>query len=202
MTCDDVTPLLFADAGSDPRVAAHLAGCAGCRDRAPALAAVARALAAAPEPAVPAGLDTAVLRAAAPLLARPARRAAGWRLARALGAALLPLPLIVFLDVGLLTAAYHLLSMVLPHGLSLYLVANHAALIALLLALTYGSIPLLAARQGPVCRGEPWLTLPPDAVPTVPKRSGPKHASAAIAAASSTGDRPSPAAGTARARDE
>jgi anti-sigma factor RsiW len=148
MTCDDVTPLLLHDDGTDPRVAAHLAGCAACRERVPALVAVARVLAAAPEPVAPAGLHTAVLRAAGPLLARHARRAEQWRLARALGAALLPLPLILFLDVGLLTAAYHLLSTVLPHGLSLYLVANHAALIALLLALTYGSIPLLAARQG------------------------------------------------------
>jgi predicted anti-sigma-YlaC factor YlaD len=148
MTCDDVTPLLFADAGSDPRVAAHLAACADCRERAPALAAVARAFAAEPATVVPAGLGASVLRAATPLLARHARRAAGWRLARALGAALLPLPLIVFLDVGLLTTAYRVLSTVLPHGLSLYLVFNHAALIALLLALTYGSIPLLAARQG------------------------------------------------------
>jgi hypothetical protein len=37
--------------------------------------------------------------------------------------------------------------MVLPEPLSLYLVVNHAALLALLLALTYGSIPLLAARR-------------------------------------------------------
>jgi predicted anti-sigma-YlaC factor YlaD len=148
MTCDDVMPLLLVEEVSDPRIAAHLAGCVSCRDHAPTLGAVARALAAYPEPTAPAGLGTAVLRAAAPLLARHGRRAAGWRLVRALAAALLPLPLIVLLDVGILTAAYRLLSTVLPQGLSLYLVFNHAALLAFLLALTYGSIPLLAARQG------------------------------------------------------
>jgi hypothetical protein len=35
----------------------------------------------------------------------------------------------------------------LPAGLSFYLVVNYAAVLALLGALTYGSIPLLAERQ-------------------------------------------------------
>lgn len=151
MTCDDVLPLLLVDANRAPGVADHLAGCAGCRAHAASLAGVARLLAASPAPNPPAGLGAAVLHAAAPLLARHARRAAAWRFVCALAAALIPLPLIVLLDVTLLTAAYHTLNLVLPHRLSLYLVFNHAVLLALLLALTYGSIPLLAARQG-----RPW----------------------------------------------
>ena len=66
---------------------------------------------------------------------------------RALAAALIPLPAILVFDVALVRAIYSLLGAVLPHGLSLYLVVNHAALLALLLTLTYGAVPFLAARQ-------------------------------------------------------
>jgi len=44
-------------------------------------------------------------------------------------------------------AIYTLLGSVLPHGLTLYLVVNQAVLLALLLTLTYGAVPFLAARQ-------------------------------------------------------
>jgi anti-sigma factor RsiW len=147
MTCDDVIPLLLLQQTREARVADHLASCARCREQASTLGAVARTLAAYPDPVAPRGLGPAVLHAAAPLLAGHSRRAAGWRLVRAFAAALLPLPLIVLVDVGLLSMAYRLLSTVLPEGLSLYLVFNQAVLLALLFALTYGSIPLLAARQ-------------------------------------------------------
>jgi len=36
---------------------------------------------------------------------------------------------------------------VLPGSLSFYLVATHAAVLALLLGITYGAVPLLAAHQ-------------------------------------------------------
>ena len=125
------------DAGS----ASHLAACPRCS----AEQAAVRALAAyaVPAPPSPAG----VLATAAPLLALRARRA-GWRaLGRAVAAALVPLPLIVFLDFYLVRAAYGVLDAVLPRALSLYVVFNYAATLALLLALTYGMIPIVAERQ-------------------------------------------------------
>ena len=61
--------------------------------------------------------------------------------------ALLPLPLIVMIDLWALQAIYDGLSRLLPATISFYLVANYAAVLALLGALTYGAIPLLAERQ-------------------------------------------------------
>jgi hypothetical protein len=46
------------------------------------------------------------------------------------------------------------LSAVLPGALSLYLVFNYAATLALLLALTYSAIPILAERQARLRREE------------------------------------------------
>jgi hypothetical protein len=43
--------------------------------------------------------------------------------------------------------AERLLSAVLPGALSTFVVANYAILLALLLALTYGAVPILAERQ-------------------------------------------------------
>ena len=50
-------------------------------------------------------------------------------------------------DVWALQAIYGGLTRLLPAALSLYLVVNYAAVLALLGALTYGAIPLLAERQ-------------------------------------------------------
>ena len=60
---------------------------------------------------------------------------------------MLPLPAILFVGWHALEAANRLLSSVLPAALSFYLVATHAAVLALLLGLTYGAVPLLAAHQ-------------------------------------------------------
>ena len=78
---------------------------------------------------------------------RNARRAAWSTLARALAAALLPLPAILFLDFYVVRAAFALLTTILPTPLGAYLVFNYTATFALLLALTYGAIPILVERQ-------------------------------------------------------
>ena len=148
--CDDVlTALLLGQA--DVAALEHVRTCPRCRAEEPAVQALAAQLAADPGPTPPPSLTPRVLTAAGPLLARNARRGA-WRatwpaVARALAAALLPLPAILVFDVALVRAIYALLGAVLPHGLSLYLVFNHAAFLVLLLALTYGAVPVLAARQ-------------------------------------------------------
>jgi hypothetical protein len=154
--CDDIRAARLLGEPLDSAAAAHVRGCPRCRADEAVVLPLARALAA--EPAAPApGLTGRVLTAAAPLLAAQARRAARWRLARALAAALVPLPAIVLLDLSLVRAAYHALSAVLPHAVSLYVVGNYAAFLALLLALTYGAIPFLAARQGRVTPGGPHV---------------------------------------------
>ena len=97
-------------------------------------------------PAPPPALTAGMLRAAAPLLARHARPS--WRaLARALVVALVPLPAILALDVVMVRGAYDLLHLLLPAALSAYVAFNYAALLALLLGLTYAAVPVVAARQ-------------------------------------------------------
>ena len=148
--CDDVlTALLLGQA--DAAALAHVHACPRCRAEEPAVHAVAAQLAAESAPTPQPSLAPRVLAAAGPLLARNAQGAA-WRaawpaVARALAAALVPLPAILVFDVALVRAIYTLLGSVLPHGLTLYLVVNQAVLLALLLTLTYGAVPFLAARQ-------------------------------------------------------
>jgi len=50
-------------------------------------------------------------------------------------------------DVWAMQAIYGVLTRLLPPTLSFYLVVNYAAVLALLGALTYGAIPLLAEHQ-------------------------------------------------------
>jgi len=144
--CDDVRETLLFGRSLDARRARHLDACPACRDEHPVLVTLARTLAA---DAVPLPADAAVRlqRAAAPLLARNARRATWRSLVRVIGLALLPLPLVVALDAYLLRMAYAWLSAVLPDTLSLFLVLDYTALVALLLTLAYGAIPLLTERQ-------------------------------------------------------
>ena len=145
--CDEtLTTLLFGRA-LDRGAAAHLAACPRCRAESAAIEGLERTLAAAPVPAPPPALARRVLAAAAPLLARNARRAAWPTLARALAAALLPLPVILLLDFYLVRAAFGLLVAILPTALGAYLVFNYTATFALLLALTYGAIPIFVERQ-------------------------------------------------------
>jgi anti-sigma factor RsiW len=144
--CDEtLTALAFGRA--DAAAEAHLAGCARCRTERADAERVARALAADTVPPPAPGLTARVLRAAEALLARNARRAAWPEVTRALAAALVPLPLVLFLDWHIVRAVYGLLSELLPSALSVYLVFTYAATLALLLALTYGAIPVLVERQ-------------------------------------------------------
>lgn len=145
--CEEMRTALALGAAPTGEVARHVAGCAECRAAAPALRAVATALAAARIPAPPAALASRVRAAAEPLLARHAR-AALWRtVGRAVAASLVPLPLLLIVDGYLVRAIYDSLRTVLPNALSLYFVVNYTTLLAVLLTLAYGAIPLLAERQ-------------------------------------------------------
>jgi len=154
--CDAILAALLRGALVDDAESAHVAGCAHCGALAPGLMTLARDLAAAPPPLLPPGLTERVLHAAAPLLASHARaaRAAqvtasfdGRQLATALLPAVLLFPLLVLADVALLRTAHQLLATLLPLPLTTYLVASYAALLAALVCLTFGAIPLLVQRQ-------------------------------------------------------
>jgi hypothetical protein len=142
---------LGAGAAVPAGAVAHLAGCAACRDARAQAGAVARALAGYAAPAPAPGAEARTLAAAMPLLARrrEARRALRRRVTWALTMALLPLPAIVLVNVQLLMAAHRLALTRLPPALALYLVVCLGAGVALLLALSYVAVPLLAARRPP-----------------------------------------------------
>jgi len=144
--CDDVRMrrLLGHPAAGDD---AHVATCDACAVATAALGHLWAAFAADRPPIPPPALAPRVLAAARPLLAARRRHAARRALAAAVAVALLPLPLIVFVDVWVLQMIYGTLTRFFPATLSFYLVVNYAAVLALLGALTYGAIPLLAERQ-------------------------------------------------------
>jgi hypothetical protein len=147
MPCDDVLSALMLGLPLPADADEHIAGCARCRSESEAARQLAATFAAA-EPAAPSpALARRILSAAEPLLAARRRRVDWPLVVRALGAALLPLPLILAVDAALVGVAYQLLARVLPQALTTYLVANLATTLALLLALTYAAVPLLAARQ-------------------------------------------------------
>jgi hypothetical protein len=145
-SCDDVRERAFlgrSTADDD----AHLATCEACGFEAAALGSLATAFAAHRVAAPSPELETRVLGAAEPALAARRRHAGRRALAAAGAAALLPLPLILMIDLWAMQAIYDGLSRLLPATVSFYLVVNYAAVLALLGALTYGAIPLLAERQ-------------------------------------------------------
>jgi hypothetical protein len=145
--CDDVLAALAFGQPLDDAGRAHVASCVRCRADATVAQRVAGAIEAYAVALPPADFAARVRAAAAPLLARNARRTAWASLARAVGAALLPLPLILVLDVLLVRAVHALVSGLLPEPVGLYVTVNYAVLLALLLALTYGAVPILAERQ-------------------------------------------------------
>jgi hypothetical protein len=146
-TCDEALTALLFGRGLDPGVEAHVAACLRCAHEADRVRRAATALAADRVPETSPGFSTRMLRAAEPLLAANARRAAWTTLARALGAALVPLPMLLFVDASILRWGYGLLAAVLPAPLGLYLVFSYAMTLTVLLALTYGAIPIVADRQ-------------------------------------------------------
>jgi hypothetical protein len=150
--CDEVRAALLIGAADDA-LRAHLEACAGCREASGALASIGRELAASAPAGPPAGLRERVLLAAAPLLreqgvARRRERAiAGLRLCGAPAIALALLPFVLYVHVSLVTGLYELLASVLPRGLDVYVAGTYAIFLAGLLALTYGALPLVLARQ-------------------------------------------------------
>lgn len=150
MDCDTaLTELLLGDATA-PALRAHLAGCPRCGAEAAVVRRIADAFVASPSPEPAPDLGARLLHTAGPLLSVHARRlpAVAWpRLAAAIAVALLPLPVILLAGWEALSTANLLLSSILPAGVSFYLVAAHAAALTLLLAITYGAVPLLAAHQ-------------------------------------------------------
>jgi hypothetical protein len=153
-TCDDVLAAVLLGDTLDDAGRQHAATCERCRRELDGVRKVSARLAAwVPEEPSPA-LGHAVLRAAAPILAQ-ARRARWRDVARAVAAALVPLPLVVVFDVLLVRRLHAALAVLLPAGLSAYLVFNYAAMLAVLVALTYAAVPLLAERQA---RGR-WMEL-------------------------------------------
>src|SRR4030095_13897725 len=123
-------------------IAAHLDACPRCAVEAPRVRRVTGLLDTIPAPSASPVLATHVLDAAAPPLPANAPRlpAAAWRrLAAAIAVAILPLPLILFVGWEALSAVNRLLSTVLPAAMSFYLVAPHAALLGLLVAVPYGA---------------------------------------------------------------
>ena len=154
--CDDIREARLLGGRDQERVEAHLAVCPACRDEAGTVTALRSVLATGRALAPPAALAARVRSAAAPLLARNAR-AATWRtVGRAVGAAMLPLPIVLLIDGYLVRAIYDTLSAVLPDALSLYFVLNYSVLLALLLTVAYGAIPLLAERQARLRREESY----------------------------------------------
>ena len=154
--CDDIREARVLGRRDQERVGAHLASCPACRAEAGMVTALTSALAAGRALAPSAALAARVRSAAAPLLARNAR-AATWRtVGRAVAAAMLPLPIVLLVDGYLVRAIYDTLSTVLPNALSLYFVLNYTVLLALLLTLAYGAIPLLAERQARLRREESY----------------------------------------------
>jgi hypothetical protein len=155
----DCDQLLAAVLRGDPLAdaeRAHVDGCPRCGALAPDLALLApdRRVGA---PAPPSALTARVLLAAQPLLdghARTAQRARatlqldGRQLATALLPAILLFPLIVLADVVLLRSVHGVLATLLPATLTTYLVASYATLLAALVCLTFGAIPLIVQRQG------------------------------------------------------
>jgi hypothetical protein len=152
--CDDILTALMLRAPLGAEAEAHVAGCSRCAAERVSVLRIADALAAGAAPEPPPALSLRVLAAAEPLLARNARLATWPAVARALGAALLVLPVLLFVDWQLVRTIHQVLSAVLPGALSLYLVFNYAATLALLLALTYSAIPILAERQARLRREE------------------------------------------------
>lgn len=145
--CGEVLAGVLLRGALDPAAAAHVRGCARCSEAEPIVRALGRAFAADAAVTPPAALQARVLQAAAPLLAENARRIAWSAVLRPVAAALVPLPLVLFIDAYLVRTVYDVLRGLLPSALSTFLVLNYTALLALLLTLTYGAIPLLADRQ-------------------------------------------------------
>jgi hypothetical protein len=147
MSCDEALVALALESPSDARH--HLDRCPRCSADARAARTLAGRLAAYDVPAPGQGQLARTLASAAPLLARRAQqaRARRQRLAPPIAVAVGLLPLVVLADAWLVRVVHALLAPLLPPVLSAYLVVSFGSLLALLLALACGAVPLVAARQ-------------------------------------------------------
>lgn len=136
----------------DP-LGAHRAECDLCRVLDPPLADIAAALDAVRVEVDVNALSRQVMTRLAPVLTARAR-AAFWRqLARVLGVALLPLPVLIAVDVVLLVWLYGQMVAWLPIGVATYLIGSYAAAVLVSLGLAYALIPLLLGRGAPIGGG-------------------------------------------------
>jgi hypothetical protein len=156
MTCDDRLLALLLGGPLDAETRVHVSSCPRCGAEEPVIRALGRSLAHGTVPEPRAGLEARLLAATGPVLATHAgvARAPDWpRVRRALAVALLPLPLILLIDLSVLSALHTGLRYLLPGVLSGYLVATWAATLTVMLAATYAAVPLLAHRAGPAREG-------------------------------------------------
>lgn len=124
----------------------HVAECEACAGNPPAVERIDAVLRRQPSVEDSEMLSQRVLLAARGLLAERRKHSYRRRVRRGLILALAPLPLVVSVDVYLLHSAYTALSSVLPAAIVIGMLASHAAMLALLVALTYASLPLLLAQ--------------------------------------------------------
>jgi hypothetical protein len=151
ISCDEIRETIFLGRQLDADGQAHVRECDLCRRQVDALRMAAEVLAAGTPPGPPPALTPRVLERARPILAQHARAprpgAASSRLPWAIMAAVGLLPLVLIFDAYVLSTIHALLSTFMPTPLSTYIVFNLGALVALLVTLTYGAVPLLADRQ-------------------------------------------------------
>ena len=131
-------------------LAAPASDCDACREQALPLERIAAVLDRDAHPVDTALLSRAVLIHMRPMLQRATRRMFWRRLALGLALSLLPLPFVLAYDALLLQVVFAVARTILPESIALVLVFNYAALLALLLAVTYAAIPLLIARRSPL----------------------------------------------------
>ena len=131
------------------RLTDHLADCEECRRDGVTpehLAAVESALHV-EDPATDVRLVARTLVAAGPLLKSRARFAYRRRVATALAAALVPLPIVVIYSRWLLGLMHSGLDLLFPGAVADVLVTGYSICLILVVSLTYASIPILADRR-------------------------------------------------------
>lgn len=130
----------------DNPLAAHERDCADCRSAALPIAELTELLDRSAAGIDPRPLSALALARVVPALQERAQ-AAFWRqLARALTAALLPLPLLIAADWWLLGHAYDVVAVWLPSVVAAYLVFSYAASLVVMIGGAYAAIPLLLAQ--------------------------------------------------------
>ena len=128
------------------RLREHVAECETCAGDPPAVERIDAVLRNETRADDPTALSQRVLLVSRGMLAERRKHVYRRRVRRGLIMALAPLPLVVSVDVYLLHSAYTALSSVLPTPIVIGMLASYAAMLALLVALTYASLPLLLTQ--------------------------------------------------------